>query len=72
MAQRSHEPAHRLTTEPVIIDHRNQYLFHHAAFGHLLDPSCGQPTMPTLRMELRDMRENATSAAPVPHKLWFI
>src|SRR5215469_969094 len=72
MAQRSHEPAHSLTKEPVIVDHRNQYLFHHAAFGHSLDPSCGQPTMPTLRMELPDMRENATSAAPVPHKLWLI
>jgi hypothetical protein len=28
--------------------------------------------MPTFRMELLDAGENATSAAPVPHKLWLI
>ena len=70
MAQRSHEPGHGLTTEPIIIDDRNQYLFHHAAYSHSRGPSCGQPTM--LCMELPDMGENATSAVPVPHKLWLI
>jgi hypothetical protein len=56
MAERSQESAHGLTKEPVIIDDRNQYLFHHAAYGHSPDPSCGQPTMPTLCMELPDVR----------------
>jgi hypothetical protein len=72
MAQRSQEPAHGLATEAVIVDDRHQDLFHHSAYGHSLDPSCGQPTMPTFRMKLLDARENATSAAPVPHKLWLI
>jgi len=43
ITQRSHEPAHGLTKEPIIFDDRNQYLFHHAAYGHSLDPSCGLP-----------------------------
>jgi len=34
MAKRSQEPAHGLTKELIIIDDRNQYLFHHAAFRH--------------------------------------
>jgi hypothetical protein len=42
IAQRSHEPAHGLTKEPIIIDDRKQYLFHHAAYGHSLDPSRGE------------------------------
>jgi len=28
--------------------------------------------MPTLRMELLRAYKNATSALPVPHKLWFM
>jgi hypothetical protein len=72
MAERSQESAHGLTTEPVIIDDRNQYLFHHAAYGHSPDPPCGQPTMPTLCMELPDVGENATSAMPMLRKLWLI
>src|SRR5262249_34084420 len=72
MAERPQESAHGLTTEPVIIDDRNQYLCHHAAYGHSPDPSCGQPTMPTLCMELPDVGENATSATPMPRKLWLI
>jgi hypothetical protein len=72
IAERSQEPAHGLTTELIIIDDRNQYLFHHAALGHSLDPPCGRPTMPTLCMELPDVGENATSAVPVPHKFWLI
>jgi hypothetical protein len=42
IAQRSHEPAHGLTKEPIIFNDRNQYLFHHAPYGHSLDPSCSQ------------------------------
>src|SRR5215813_10346330 len=71
MAQRSHEPAHGLAKEPIIIDDRYQYLFHHAACGHSPDPSCGLPSLPTLRMELLDVYENATSAMPMPRKLWL-
>jgi len=72
VAQRSHEPARGLTTKAIIIDDRNQCLFHHAAYGHSPDPSCGQLTMPTLCMELPDVGENATGAMPMPHKLWLI
>src|SRR5262249_28061034 len=72
MVQRSQEPAHGLTPETIIIDDRNTCLLHHAAYGHSPDPSCGQPTMPTLCMELPDVGENATSATPMPHKLWLI
>jgi len=43
IAQRSHEPTHGLTKGPIIFDDRNEYLFHDAAYGHALDPSCGQP-----------------------------
>jgi hypothetical protein len=71
IAKRPQQPAHGLTTEPIIIDDRHQDLFHRSAYGHSLDPSCGQPTMPTFGMELLDAGENATSAAPVPHKLWL-
>ena len=45
IAQRSHERTHRLTKGPIIVNDRNQYLFHHAAYGHSLDPSCGQPNI---------------------------
>ena len=31
MAQRSHESAHGLTKETIIVDDRNQHFFHHAA-----------------------------------------
>jgi hypothetical protein len=72
VAERSHEPAHGLTTEPIIIDDRNQYLFHHSAYGQSLAPSCGQPTTPMLRMELLDVSENAIKAVRVPHKLRLI
>src|SRR5215475_3168324 len=37
-----------------------------------LDPSCGQRTMRTRRMELFRMYKNATSAMPMPHKLWLM
>jgi hypothetical protein len=43
IAQRSHEPTHGLTKGPIIFNDRNQYLFHHAAYGHSLDPSYAQP-----------------------------
>jgi len=43
IAQRSHEPTHGLTKGPIIFNDRNQYFFHHAAYGHSLDPSRGQP-----------------------------
>ena len=33
MAQRSHEPAHRFTKGPIIIDDRNQYFLHHPALA---------------------------------------
>jgi hypothetical protein len=72
IAERSHESAHGLTKKLIIINDRHQYLFHHAAYGHSPDPSCGQPTRPTLRMELLDVGENATSAVPAPHKFWLI
>jgi len=72
MAERSHEPAHGLTKELIIFNDRNQYLFHHAAYGHSLDPSCGQQTVPTLRMELLNMCENATSSMPMSRKLWLM
>jgi len=43
IAQRSHAPTHGFTKGPIIVNDRNQYLFHHAAYDHSLDPSCGQP-----------------------------
>jgi len=41
IAQRSHEPAHGFTKEPIIFNDRNQYLFHHTAHGRSLDVSAG-------------------------------
>jgi hypothetical protein len=57
IAQRSHEPAHGLTKEPIIFNDRNQYLFHHTAHGRSLDASAGDnyPIIVTLRIELLDI-----------------
>src|SRR5215468_3948498 len=64
MAQRSHEPAHGLTKEPIIIDDRDQHFFHHAPMS--IRRIRRAPTVSTLRMKLLDMSENATSAVPMP------
>src|SRR5215469_13122308 len=49
IAERSHEPAHGLTKELIIIDDRNQYLFHHPPMAIRGTRRAGsQPTMPTL------------------------
>jgi hypothetical protein len=36
VAHRSHESGHGLTKEPIVIDDRNHYIFHHAACSHSL------------------------------------
>jgi hypothetical protein len=71
-AQRSHEPAHRITKKPIIIDDRNQYLFHHAALWPFAGPPCGQPNYADAPPGILYLCENATSAAPAPHKFWLI
>jgi hypothetical protein len=46
MAERSHEPAHGLAKEPIVIDDRNQYLLHHAALAIRWTRRAGCITMP--------------------------
>jgi len=71
IAQRSHEPTQGLTKRLIIFNDRNQYLFHRAACrrisraGSQLSDYSGAPQRIVIR-------ENATSAPPVPRKLWLI
>jgi hypothetical protein len=71
ITERSHEPAHGLTKELIIFNDRNEYLFHHAV-RWTRPRADNYPTILTLRIELLDIRENATSVPRVPRKLWFI
>jgi hypothetical protein len=71
MTQRSHEPAHGLTKEAIIIDNRNQYLFHHAPMATRRTRHADAPTMPLIRVGLLDLRQECHRSNADAPKLWL-
>ncbi|WP_461523228.1 hypothetical protein [Rhizobium leguminosarum] len=66
VAQRPREPSHRSSSTTEI---NSFFIMPPMAFT---GPVLRAANYVTLRLELLDTCENATSAMPVPHKLWFI